>query len=104
MELRFAPAASVGVIVLDEEKPSMTIRANSAARRDIAYHLHSYTNAKKHEVDGPLVISSGKGIFVYDDEGRDYLEGLAGLWCVSLGWGEERLVEAATRQLRTLPY
>ena len=52
----------------------MTIRANSAARRDIAYHLHSYTTAKKHEVDGPLVITSGKGIFVYDDEGRDYLE------------------------------
>jgi 4-aminobutyrate--pyruvate transaminase len=102
--LRIAPAVSVGVIVLNEENASMTIRANSAARRDIAYHLHSYTNAKKHEVDGPLVISSGKGVFVYDDEGRDYVEGLAGLWCVSLGWGEERLVEAATRQLRTLPY
>jgi 4-aminobutyrate---pyruvate transaminase len=104
MRLRFAPAASVGVIVLSEETVPMTIRANSAARRDIAYHLHSYTNAKKHEVDGPLVISSGKGVFVYDDEGREYVEGLAGLWCVSLGWGEERLIEAATRQLRKLPY
>ena len=43
----------------------MTIRANSAARRDIAYHLHPYTNAKKHEADGPLILSSGKGVFVY---------------------------------------
>jgi 4-aminobutyrate--pyruvate transaminase len=82
----------------------MTIRANSAARRDIAYHLHPYTNAKKHEADGPLVLSSGKGVFVRDDEGREYIEGLAGLWCVSLGWGEERLVEAAARQMRQLPY
>ncbi|HXV24922.1 MAG TPA: aspartate aminotransferase family protein [Alphaproteobacteria bacterium] len=82
----------------------MTTRANSAARRDIAYHLHPYTNAKKLEAEGPLILSSGKGVFVRDDEGRDYIEGLAGLWCVSLGWGEERLVEAATRQLRTLPY
>ncbi len=82
----------------------MTIRANSAARRDIAYHLHPYTNAKTHEAEGPLVLSSGKGIFVRDDEGREYIEGLAGLWCVSLGWGEERLVEAGARQLRTLPY
>ncbi len=82
----------------------MTTRANSAARRDIAYHLHPYTNAKKHEAEGPLVLSSGRGIYVRDDEGREYIEGLAGLWCVSLGWGEERLVEAATRQLRTLPY
>jgi 4-aminobutyrate--pyruvate transaminase len=82
----------------------MAIRANSPAARDIAYHLHPYTNAKKHEVEGPLVLSSGRGIYVRDDEGRDYIEGLAGLWCVSLGWGEERLVEAATRQLRKLPY
>ncbi len=82
----------------------MAIRANSAARRDIAYHLHPYTNAKKLEAEGPLILSSGKGVFVRDDEGRDYIEGLAGLWCVSLGWGEERLVEAATRQLRTLAY
>ena len=80
----------------------MTIRANSAARRDIAYHLHPYTNAKKHEAEGPLVLSSGKGVTVRDDEGREYIEGLAGLWCVSLGWGEERLVEAAARQMRQL--
>ena len=48
----------------------MTTRANSAARRDIAYHLHPYTNAKKHEAEGPLVITRGKGVYVYDDEGQ----------------------------------
>jgi 4-aminobutyrate--pyruvate transaminase len=79
-------------------------RGNSAASRDIAYHLHPYTHLKKHESEGPLVITEGKGIYVYDENGKEYIEGLAGLWCTALGFGEERLVEAATRQLRRLPY
>ena len=79
-------------------------RGNSAASRDIAYHLHPYTHLKKHESEGPLVITEGKGIHVYDENGKEYIEGLAGLWCTSLGFGEERLVEAATRQMRRLPY
>jgi 4-aminobutyrate--pyruvate transaminase len=82
----------------------MTIMPNSTAARDIAYHLHPYTNAVKHEAEGPLVLARGKGIYVYDEEGREYIEGLAGLWCASLGFGEERLVEAAARQMRKLPY
>jgi len=79
-------------------------RGNSAASRDIAYHLHPYTHLKKQEAEGPLVIKKGKGIYVYDDAGKEYIEGLAGLWCTSLGFSEERLVEAAARQLRQLPY
>ncbi|MGH6932983.1 MAG: aspartate aminotransferase family protein [Dongiaceae bacterium] len=82
----------------------MTIMPNSTAARDIAYHLHPFTNAVRHETDGPLVLASGKGIHVYDEDGREYIEALAGLWCASLGFGEERLVEAATRQMRKLPY
>ena len=82
----------------------MSERPNSAAARDIAYQLHPYTNARKHEADGPLIIERGEGIHVFDDQGRSYIEGLSGLWCVSLGFNEERLVEAATRQLKTLPY
>jgi 4-aminobutyrate---pyruvate transaminase len=82
----------------------MTLRSNSAAARDIAYHLHSYTNAKKNEAEGSLILSSGKGIYVYDENGKGYIEGLSGLWCLSLGYGEERLIEAAARQMRKLPY
>ena len=79
-------------------------RGNSAASRDIANHLHPYTNLKKHETEGPLVITEGKGVHVYDENGKEYIEGLAGLWCTALGFGEERLVDAATRQLKRLPY
>jgi len=72
--------------------------------RDVAYQLHPFTNLGRHEAEGPLVITRGKGVYVYDEAGREYLEGLAGLWCTALGFGEERLVEAATRQMRRLPY
>jgi len=77
---------------------------NSQSARDIAHVLHPYTNARTHEQRGPLIITHGKGIYVYDDQGREYIEGLAGLWSVALGFGEERLVAAANEQLRKLPY
>ena len=78
-------------------------RGNSLSARDIATLVHPYTNLKVHETEGPLVVARGKGIFVYDDSGKEYIEGLAGLWSTSLGFSEERLVEAATRQMRQLP-
>src|SRR3954471_4109069 len=77
---------------------------NSAASRDMAYYLHPYTNLKTHEDVGPLVIERGEGVHVFDDSGKAYIEGMAGLWCTSLGFGEERLVEVATRQMRKLPF
>jgi 4-aminobutyrate---pyruvate transaminase len=80
------------------------LRGNSAASRDIAFHLHPYTHLKTHESEGPLVITEGKGIYVYDENGKEYIEGLAGLWCTSLGFGEERLAQAAARQMQKLPF
>jgi 4-aminobutyrate--pyruvate transaminase len=82
----------------------MNEELTAAARSDIAHHLHSYTNLPVHEQTGPLVLSHGKGIYVYDEQGREYIEGLSGLWNTSLGFGEEALVEAAVEQMRKLPY
>jgi 4-aminobutyrate--pyruvate transaminase len=78
----------------------MTEELTPAARSDIAHHLHSYTNLPQHEETGPLVLSHCKGIYGYDEHGREYIEGLAGLWCTSLGFGEEVLVDAAVAQMR----
>ena len=75
-----------------------------SARRDIAASLHPYTNLKQHETDGPLVITEGDGVFVRGEDGKVYLEGLSGLWCVSLGFSEKRLAEAAYRQMLRLPF
>ena len=82
----------------------MTFIPNSPAARDVAYQLHPYTDARRHEEAGPLVITRGEGVYVFDDAGNRYIEGLAGLWCTALGWGEERLAKAAYEQLRTLAY
>jgi 4-aminobutyrate--pyruvate transaminase len=76
----------------------------SARERDIAHVLHGYTNLVAHEKKGPMVIESGEGVYVVDSTGRRYIEAMAGLWCVSLGFSESRLVDAATRQLATLPF
>jgi 4-aminobutyrate---pyruvate transaminase len=82
----------------------MTIAPNSLAARDIAYNVHPFTNFRVHEQQGPLVITEGRGIFVKDDDGKEYIEGLAGLWCTSLGFSNKRLMEAARRQMEHLPY
>jgi 4-aminobutyrate--pyruvate transaminase len=82
----------------------VTIQPNSIEARDKAYHLHSYTNARALERDGALVIDRGEGIYVYDNAGKQYIEGMAGLWSVGVGFGESRLVEAAAKQMAKLPY
>ncbi|ARP90164.1 aspartate aminotransferase family protein [Bordetella genomosp. 9] len=73
-------------------------------QQDIRHQLHPYTNAVKHRTVGPRVIERGEGIYVYDDQGNKFLEGMAGLWSVAVGFGEPRLVEAASRQMAKLPY
>jgi 4-aminobutyrate--pyruvate transaminase len=82
----------------------MTATISPAGRRDIAHHLHPYTQLRQLERDGPLVIVRGDGVHVIDEHGKRYIEGMAGLWCASLGFSETRLADAATRQMKTLPY
>jgi len=83
---------------------TLPLSPNSAAARDIAFCVHPYTNLKKHLESGPLVITRGEGVRVYDEDGKAYIEGLAGLWCTSLGFTQERLVEAGARAMRQLPF
>ena len=83
---------------------STTADLSPAGRSDIAHHLHPYTQLRQLEREGPLVIVGGDGVFVIDEHGKRYLEGMAGLWCASLGFSEGRLADAAARQMRTLPY
>ena len=82
----------------------MAMQPNSPEARDVAYLLHPYTKLKTHEKTGPLIMSRGEGVYVWDNGGNKYLEGMAGLWSTSLGFNEERLIAAATEQMRVLPY
>lgn len=79
-------------------------RANSAAARDIANVLHPYTDLKAHQEVGPMVIARGEGVRVFDENGKGYIESVAGLWCAALGFSNERLVQAAAAQMRQLPF
>ena len=82
----------------------MTIIPNSMEGRDIAYQMHPNVNLRKYEKIGGVVIESGDGIYVFDNNGKRYIEGLAGLWSVAVGFGEKRLVEVARAQMEKLPY
>ncbi|HHN73086.1 MAG TPA: aminotransferase class III-fold pyridoxal phosphate-dependent enzyme [Thermopetrobacter sp.] len=72
--------------------------------RDIETLVHPYTNLAAHRRIGPVVLERGRGAIVWDAEGREYIEGLAGLWCTSLGYGNEELVEAAREQMERLSF
>ncbi|MFT3688366.1 aspartate aminotransferase family protein [Paenirhodobacter sp.] len=74
------------------------------AERDLRHHFHAYTDAMRHQEVGPLIIDKGEGIHVFDSEGNRYIEGLAGLWSVAVGFNEQRLINAATEQMKKLPY
>lgn len=82
----------------------MEMRPNSIEARDIAYHFHGYTNARAHEENGPMVMDRGDGIYVFDTHGKRYIEGMSGLWSVAVGFNESRLVDAAEKQMRQLPF
>lgn len=72
--------------------------------RDVEALLHPYTNAVAHRKVGPHIIERGEGVYVYDDQGNRFIEGMAGLWCAGLGFGDAQLIEAAREQLGRLPY
>lgn len=82
----------------------MTRTHDDNVRQDIRNLVHPYTPLDRIAVTGPMVIRKGDGVYVEDDQGRRYLEGMSGLWCTALGFSEQRLVDAAIRQMRDLPY
>ena len=77
---------------------------SNLAVRDVETLVHPYTQLAVLRETGPLILERAKGVFVYDTEGRGYIEGMAGLWCTALGYGNEELVEAAAAQMRKLPF
>ncbi|WP_419913565.1 aminotransferase [Hoeflea sp.] len=77
---------------------------SNVQQRDIDSVFHPYTPLHKLSETGTLVVDHGKGVFITDTQGNEYIEGMSGLWCAGLGFGDEELIDAATEQLRALPY
>jgi 4-aminobutyrate--pyruvate transaminase len=72
--------------------------------RDVQAVLHPYTNLMKHRDAGPMILERGKGCRVYDENGKDYIEAMAGLWCTALGWGVDELADVAAEQMRKMAF
>ncbi|MGB0233158.1 MAG: aminotransferase, partial [Candidatus Puniceispirillaceae bacterium] len=86
-------------------KPTnINLAGNSPASRDVAFHMHPYTNPAQLAAAGPHIIAKGDGVFVHDDSGNRFYEGMSGLWCTSLGFSEPELVNAAIAQFNKLPF
>ena len=71
---------------------------------DNEFHLHPFTDTKHLHSVGSRIISQADGVYVWDSDGNKIIDGMAGLWCVNVGYGREELIEAATQQLKRLPY
>ena len=72
--------------------------------RDMESVVHPYTPLHRLKEFGPLMIERGEGVYVYDNRGNAYIEGMSGLWCSGLGFNDRELIEAGKEQLEKLPY
>ena len=77
---------------------------DSLEAKDLAHLLHPTTDLAAYHDSGPTVHARAEGVYLWDGNGKQYLEGMAGLWCTALGYGEEELVQAAAAQMRKLSY
>src|SRR4051812_16147967 len=71
---------------------------------DRKHHLHPFTSHEELHAQGTHVIVRGEGCWLWDASGRKLLDGLAGLWCVNVGYGCPEIADAVSEQLRRLPY
>ncbi|MDW6020450.1 aspartate aminotransferase family protein [Mesorhizobium sp. BAC0120] len=71
---------------------------------DAAHHLHPFTDHKELREAGSRIITHAKGPFIYDSGGNEILDGMAGLWCVNIGYGRDELAETAYKQMKELSY
>ncbi len=72
--------------------------------RDHRHYMHPFTDHKDLRGKGARIITDAEGVYIRDSDGLQILDGMAGLWCVNLGYGRQELVDAATRQMQKLPY
>ena len=80
------------------------VTLSNFAARDVETLLHPNTNLAAHRTTGPLILDRAEGVHVWDQAGKRYIEGLAGLWCTGLGYGNKELIEAARVQMERLSF
>ncbi len=78
--------------------------ASNLGALDAAHHIHPFSDMKKLNAAGTRIIERGEGCYIFDNLGKKYLDGFAGLWCVNIGYGRKEIAEAVMRQMNELPY
>ncbi|CAI8775268.1 Putrescine--pyruvate aminotransferase [Pseudomonas sp. IT-P253] len=68
------------------------------------HHLAPFSDNKQLKEKGPRIITKADGVYIWDSEGNKILDGMAGLWCVAVGYGRDELVQAASKQMKQLPF
>ena len=71
---------------------------------DAAHHMHPFTTNNELAAKGARIITRADGVYLTDSEGNHILDGMAGLWCVNIGYGRGELADVAARQMRELPF
>ncbi len=71
---------------------------------DAAHHIHPFSDMGALNRSGSRVIVKANGVYLWDSEGNQIIDGMAGLWCVNVGYGRKELADAAYRQMQELPY
>jgi len=83
-----------------------TIKYNTAEirQKDKDHQIHPWTDFSTFEETGSLVIAESEGCYVYDSDGNKFLDGIAGLWCVNVGYGRDEIAQAMADQARRMTY
>ena len=81
-----------------------TLNTAALQAMDAAHYLHPFTDHKDLGARGTRIIERAEGVYLWDSEGNKVLDGMAGLWCVNIGYGRTELAEAAYKQMLKLPY
>ena len=84
--------------------PKLSARTKRWRKLDALHHIHPFTQTELLNREGVRIITRAKGIYLWDSEGGKLLDGMAGLWCVQVGYGNKELAQAGCEALRTLPY
>lgn len=86
------------MIAISNNTPTAELQA-----LDAAHHMHPFTAAHGLAEKGARVVTRAEGVWLTDSQGNRMLDGMAGLWCVNIGYGRHELADAAARQMRELP-
>ena len=84
--------------------PQKKYDTQALRQKDIDHNIHPWTNFGSFTDEGSLVMSHSDGAYVFDSDGNKFIDGIGGLWCVNIGYGNDEMAQAIADQVRQIPY